>query len=79
MIAASPDELRDYWLRMAHDMDPSFHQYMAGRDMAKCVPIVIWGDEGTVTRRSWMVTTWILGLKSLYLVIVDFPSTKPNM
>ena len=60
MVSAKPAGLRKYWQCMAHDMGPGFQEYAAGRDMAQCVPIVLWGDEGTVTRRSWMVTSWNL-------------------
>ena len=70
MIPDSPDELHDYWQKMLLDF-PGHHLCSKPAQWRWTIPVAIWGDEGSLNRRSWMLTSWKLGSRWIYFVIVD--------
>lgn len=63
-----PVELDLYWSRMLKD----FPAHPLSRDRAlwrSAIPIVLWGDEGSVnSRRSWMLCSWTIWGEQIVLV-----------
>ena len=59
MDALAPmDKLVEYWTLMAKEVEnpPPKEQW------ATTLPILVWGDEGTLNGKSWMFVTWPLAL-----------------
>ena len=61
----SPAELEVYWARLLPDFGDHWLRRFPER-WRRCIPICLWGDEGTLNSSSWMVVPW-------------FPSGKNNV
>ena len=74
------DELEAYWATILQDF-PNHPLCSKPETWSKTVPLLLWGDEGQVRKKSWMVSTWCLdlnvmalksnSLKILFLVLGD--------
>ena len=53
----SPEELGQYWAHLLPDFDDHWLRGYPER-WCRCIPIVLWGDEGTLNSSSWMVVSW---------------------
>ena len=61
---APVDLLEEYWSTTLKD---HCGHPLAGQPekWKRCIPICLWGDEGTVGKTSWMISSWIPGFTSL--------------
>ena len=56
-------DLESYWAQLLPDFNG--HWLTQHPDIWHCtIPIVLWGDEGTLNNSSWMVVSWPLKLQS---------------
>ena len=55
------EELASYWARILQDF-PNHPMHSKPQHWSKTVPLLIWGDEGQVRQKSWMVSTWCLDM-----------------
>ena len=53
----SPEELGQYWAHLLPDFEDHWLRGYPER-WCRCIPIVLWGDEGTLNSSSWMVVSW---------------------
>jgi hypothetical protein len=51
------DQLQEYWATILQDI-PSHPLTTTPQKWKRSVPLVLWGDEGTVSNRTWMLATW---------------------
>ena len=59
----SPGQLQQYWAQLLPDF-PNHWLAKHSERWAHSVPIVLWGDEGTLNNSSWMIVSWTLRPKS---------------
>ena len=65
--------LEEYW---EHTLKDYPGHLLSGQPekWKRAVPICLWGDEGTVGKSSWMISSWKLGFKCLQTLL---PSLSP--
>ena len=72
----SPSELERYWARLLPDFQAHWLRRCPER-WANSIPIVLWGDEGTLNNSSWMVVSWQRFRKRQYVVVCSKTHKDP--
>ena len=62
-----PGVLHDYWARMLPDL-PGHPLHDSPHLWRRSVPLALWGDEATVSRKTYMAVTWLSGSQVVLLV-----------
>lgn len=59
MVPDDVRELETYWRKTTQDLRVPL---LEGRPdlYRRCIPVAIWGDEGSLNRSSWMLASWSL-------------------
>ena len=59
MVPDDVRELETYWRRTTQELRVPL---LEGRPdlYRRCIPVAIWGDEGSLNRSSWMLASWSL-------------------
>ena len=64
-----PDEaaLQEYWEKTLQELSIPL---LDGRPdlYNRAIPIMIWGDEATLNRTSWMLASWNFGFSCIFSV-----------
>ena len=64
-----PDEaaLQEYWEKTLQELSIPL---LDGRPdlYDRAIPIMIWGDEATLNRTSWMLASWNFGFSCIFSV-----------
>ena len=55
----SSEDLHSYWAQLLPDF-PDHWLKNKPKIWKYTIPIVLWGDEGTLNNSSWMVVSWPL-------------------
>ena len=55
----TPAQLQSYWFRLLGDFEGHWLKDMPER-WPQSIPVVIWGDEGSLNGSSWMICSWSL-------------------
>ena len=62
--------LEEYWEKTLQEL--SIPLLDGRRDLCcRAIPIMIWGDEATLNRTSWMLASWNFGFSCIFSCIVN--------